>query len=234
MSNHSDTPHSRVLPLWSFRAGRRANLEISTRADVEHSLMARVVDDPHLRAKLSSAPKDVLRGEFGVELPDKLEIVVLEESSARTFLIIPENPAAPAADHESLQSVAATVLAGRTPWWLSEEQAVELVVRVWEDCQLAQTIEQEPAAALEALDITAPLGVEVVIWRERPTQIFLVLPLIPPEPSLRIDETWWKAANTGRRVKIAASLAPTQPDPICLRAACTSPVCFCTFSGSTA
>jgi hypothetical protein len=236
MDSHKEAPFASSLPLWSFRPSRDATIDVLTRADLEHALITRVVDDPSFRARLIAAPKEVLRAEYGVDIPNEFKVEVLEESSARTYLILPANPTGVAAnqpDGPGLRSVAATVLGGRTPWWLEEDQAVDLVVRAWSDPQLAEEIEQDPAALLGRLDIVPPLAVEVIVKREDREMLYLVLPLLSAQNPLQVDEAWWKAANTGRRVKIAASLAATRPDLICTRAACTSFFCFCTFTGST-
>ena len=49
-------------------------------------------DDPAFKASLLADPKAAIKQAFGVDLPDELELVAVEETASRLYLVIPPNP----------------------------------------------------------------------------------------------------------------------------------------------
>lgn len=49
-------------------------------------------EDPAFKASLLADPKSAIQQAFGVSLPADLELVAVEETPARYYLVIPPNP----------------------------------------------------------------------------------------------------------------------------------------------
>jgi nitrile hydratase alpha subunit len=66
---------------------------VSSRNDVERLLAAKAAKDQRFRDELVRDPKKVVSREFNlVNLPDDLEINVLEETPRRVYLVLPPSP----------------------------------------------------------------------------------------------------------------------------------------------
>jgi hypothetical protein len=59
------------------------------RAELERRIVGRALEDSEFRALLLASPREAVAGELGVELPDQLEIVVVEEHTNRLAIVIP-------------------------------------------------------------------------------------------------------------------------------------------------
>jgi hypothetical protein len=77
----------------------------ATREEKLAPLVAKAWQDEVYRKELIANPKGVLQKEFGVELPEGLEIEVLEESPKKLFIVIPAKPTDELTD-EQLEGVA--------------------------------------------------------------------------------------------------------------------------------
>ncbi|MBW5446128.1 NHLP leader peptide family natural product precursor [Cohnella sp. CFH 77786] len=49
--------------------------------------------DPEFKAKLMADPRSALQASFGITLPAEIEILPVEETLSRYYLVIPPNPA---------------------------------------------------------------------------------------------------------------------------------------------
>ena len=59
------------------------------RVEAENKLSEKATQDADFKAKLISDPKAVIAEETGTQLPDNLEITVLEESANQYYLVLP-------------------------------------------------------------------------------------------------------------------------------------------------
>jgi hypothetical protein len=62
------------------------------RQDLEAQLIERAWQDEAFRQELLCNPKAVIEGELDKELPENLQITVLEETSNLIYLVLPANP----------------------------------------------------------------------------------------------------------------------------------------------
>lgn len=65
---------------------------MSARFEVENKLIHRAWEDKVFKQELLSNPKAVFARELGEELPNTLEIEVLQETENKVYLVIPNNP----------------------------------------------------------------------------------------------------------------------------------------------
>jgi hypothetical protein len=64
--------------------------EASTeRQALESRLVTRALVEPGFRERLLAAPREAVAEELGIELPDALEIAVVEESPSRLAIVLP-------------------------------------------------------------------------------------------------------------------------------------------------
>lgn len=78
--------------------------------NVREKIIAKAWKDAEFRRSLISAPELTLSKEFGIDLPQGIEIKVVEESSSTTYFVIPPCPATKAEGDVStadLEAVAA-------------------------------------------------------------------------------------------------------------------------------
>jgi len=62
-----------------------------TRRDYEAKLVARAWADDDFRARLKADPHAVVAEETGVEVPESVQIEILEETPEQAYLVIPVN-----------------------------------------------------------------------------------------------------------------------------------------------
>ncbi len=75
------------------------------RMEAEAKLIAKAWDDEEFRRALTEDPKGTISNEFGVELPDEMEIEVVEETPRKRYLVLPQPMAGDLSDDE-LENVA--------------------------------------------------------------------------------------------------------------------------------
>jgi hypothetical protein len=78
------------------------------RTEMQAQLIERASRDPAFRQELLANPKAVIERESGVQIPDSMEIRVLEETPSTAYLVLPAVPVRagqPLADQE-LEDVA--------------------------------------------------------------------------------------------------------------------------------
>lgn len=86
---------------------------LSQRAKLEHNLIERAWEDETFKQELINNPKAVINRESKLQLPEELEVEVLQETVNKVYLVIPENSAQLAAEaqlsEEDLERVAGGV-----------------------------------------------------------------------------------------------------------------------------
>ncbi len=59
------------------------------RAELERRIVSRALRDPEFRARLVANPREAVAEELGVDLPERLEVVVVEERPDRIAIVLP-------------------------------------------------------------------------------------------------------------------------------------------------
>jgi hypothetical protein len=77
-----------------------------TRETVEMEIAAKAWQDEEFLERLRADPKAVIAEEYGVEVPDTVEIKVIEESAHELYIRIPPNPNDLELTDEQLEAVA--------------------------------------------------------------------------------------------------------------------------------
>ena len=65
--------------------------EFQTRRELEANLIAKIWQDEAFKQQLMSNPKSAIT-EVGISLPENIEIEVIEETSNKFYLVIPQPP----------------------------------------------------------------------------------------------------------------------------------------------
>ena len=63
----------------------------SSRRDLEAKIVARAWADEGFRERLKTDPRGAVAEETGIEVPDAIQIEVLEETAEKAYLVIPVN-----------------------------------------------------------------------------------------------------------------------------------------------
>ena len=85
-----------------------------TRETIEMEIAGKAWQDEEFMEALRTDPKAVIAKEYGVELPDNVELKVVEESPTELYIRIPTNPADLELSDDELESVAGGTLFGPT------------------------------------------------------------------------------------------------------------------------
>lgn len=82
-----------------------------TRQDIEAHMIAQAWKDDAYKQKLLSNPKAAIGQEFGVQLPDEVNVHVMEEDSTNLYFVLPARPNLSNAElsDEQLETVAGGV-----------------------------------------------------------------------------------------------------------------------------
>ncbi|WP_428101155.1 NHLP leader peptide family RiPP precursor [Candidatus Rariloculus sp.] len=72
--------------------------------EMRRHLTEKAVEDGEFRKQLVSDPRSVIQQEFGIEVPDNINIIVHESDMTNLHLAL---PAGPDLDEEQLESIAA-------------------------------------------------------------------------------------------------------------------------------
>ncbi|AJY74099.1 NHLP leader peptide family RiPP precursor [Paenibacillus beijingensis] len=63
----------------------------------KQELLSQIIEkawsDPDFKEQLLKDPKNSLKAEFGIEIPDHISVTAVEEDSSNFYLVIPPNPA---------------------------------------------------------------------------------------------------------------------------------------------
>lgn len=85
---------------------------MNTRFDFERKLIERAWEDEAFKQELLSNPKAVYARESGQEIPKDLEIEVVQETSNKAYLVLPNNPESVITAEEELSDEALEAVAG--------------------------------------------------------------------------------------------------------------------------
>ncbi|MBN1219835.1 MAG: NHLP leader peptide family RiPP precursor [Anaerolineae bacterium] len=77
-----------------------------TREGVETELAVKAWNDPAFMQELKADPKAVLAKEYGVQIPDSVDVKVIEETPTSLYLRLPPNPSDLELSDEQLELVA--------------------------------------------------------------------------------------------------------------------------------
>jgi hypothetical protein len=126
--------------------------------------------DESFKERLLTDPKSAIEEEFDVELPDDLQVTVLEEAPDTLFLLLPGKGCSVSADHGN----------GSRERALSSERDLraELSGKANQDGAFRQELLADPRRAIEKeLGIPLPEHLRVTVAEETPTRHFLLLPI---------------------------------------------------------
>lgn len=135
--------------------------------------VAEVVDrasfDPAFRRQLLGAPAATLQG-AGIEVPDGLEVRVVENTDRVRHIVLPRQPEGVSFDED-----AATPAGGDS----TEEKVhahAHLVVDTWKDADLRARFLENPAAVLAERGVTVPDAAELRVLQADDRVVYLTLP----------------------------------------------------------
>ncbi|HEX6042086.1 NHLP leader peptide family RiPP precursor [Longimicrobium sp.] len=165
-------------PLWTAQLAPGGSLMVRTRARLEHEVIIRALRDAAFRHELVANPKPLIEAELGYELPDTLEIEVLEESAVVRYLVIPHNLVA---DHHqgrlNLHQAADWVMDGRRMPLLDVAQASDLLIQAWTDEGFRAQILSEPKVVLQHLyGVEVEPGAVLQARFETAERLYIVIP----------------------------------------------------------
>jgi hypothetical protein len=87
---------------------------LNSRSELEHSLIAKAWEDETFRQEFINDPKTAYKQETGQELPEDIQIEVIQETPRTIKMVLPKKPAALFAEEElteeALESVAGGIL----------------------------------------------------------------------------------------------------------------------------
>jgi hypothetical protein len=84
MTKAGATPSNRELKLYEE--------ELKSRFGVESALIAKAWTDENFKQELLNDPKTAIAQTFQIEIPDNIEVRVLEEATTTFYLVIPAKP----------------------------------------------------------------------------------------------------------------------------------------------
>lgn len=186
MNNQQENPKDLKagLPLWSYQLQRDSKLAIKTRKDLEAHLITRSFEDERFKQELLANPKVVVEKELGTELPESLEIKVIEETETVLYIVIPKNPYEEVAQSElkaylglTLDEVARWVYEQQANVLLEETSSVAVITKSWTDQAFKQDLLANPKAVIEKeFAKNIPEGLEIQVLEETTNILYLILP----------------------------------------------------------
>ena len=87
---------------------------VKTRQQVEAQLIDRAMKDETFRQELLRDPKSVVARELGIQLPEHIDVQVLQESPSTVYLVLP--PSVQSAGAELSDTELAAVVGGDDIW----------------------------------------------------------------------------------------------------------------------
>jgi peroxiredoxin len=66
---------------------------VSATLSLKDQVIQKAWEDAEFKAKLIADPKAAVKEAFGVDVPDEIEVEVVEENANKYYLVIPQNPA---------------------------------------------------------------------------------------------------------------------------------------------
>jgi hypothetical protein len=86
-----------------------AEEKVKGREEALAPVIAKAWKDDKFKKDLLSNPKAVISEEFGVQIPDNVNVKVLEENANNLYIILPEKPVTSELSDEQLEAVAGGV-----------------------------------------------------------------------------------------------------------------------------
>ncbi|OME68763.1 NHLP leader peptide family natural product precursor [Paenibacillus sp. FSL A5-0031] len=65
---------------------------MSKEQSLRDQIIQKAWEDPEFKKQLIANPKEAVKEAFGIEIPDTIEVEVVEESENKVSLVIPQNP----------------------------------------------------------------------------------------------------------------------------------------------
>jgi hypothetical protein len=122
-------------------------------------LVTRAAIDPTFKQELLNNPKAVLAKEAGVNIPDKVDLTVLEESANTFYLIIPKDVDSPTSVEQD-----------------TKDPILTLIARASQDEALKQELLKNPKAVIQQeTGITIPEDSQVQVLEQTDTKDYMVL-----------------------------------------------------------
>jgi hypothetical protein len=179
---------TRELPLWSFEFKSASRLEILSRRDIEQKLIKRAWQDDIFKHALLENSKATLEEFFSIQLPETLELRVLEETERSVYLVLPHNPYSLTSETE-LEKALGMDLEDVAGWMLEQQKGlmpedlhnnVLLVAKAWRDKDFKNRLLAEPKATLmQELDLEFQKDVRVTVLEESENQVYIIIPFLP-------------------------------------------------------
>ena len=85
---------------------------LNGRSELEHSLIARAWEDESFRQELIENPKAAYKQETGHDLPEGIQIEVIQETSGTIKMVLPKKPSSLYAEGELTEEALETVAGG--------------------------------------------------------------------------------------------------------------------------
>ena len=97
----------------------QASADGGERAEMERRIVQRSMEDEELRQRLLDDPKAAVEQELGTQLPEDVEVRVVQESAQSIYLVLPFTPAV--GEGEELSDEQLEAVAGGSNTWLSTD-----------------------------------------------------------------------------------------------------------------
>ncbi|WP_063847553.1 NHLP leader peptide family RiPP precursor [Bacillus sp. FJAT-28004] len=65
---------------------------MSNEQPLKDQIIQKAWEDAEFKKQLIANPKEAVKEAFGIEVPDTIEVEVVEESANKFYLVLPENP----------------------------------------------------------------------------------------------------------------------------------------------
>ena len=186
MNNFDEKPKEMTsnLPLWSFQFQPNSSLALKTRKDLEIHLITRALKDENFKRELLGNPKQVINKELGAELPEELEIHVLEEAENTIYMVLPRNPYGEISEEDlkdslglNYEDVAQWVLEQGASSFLDEESSVLLLSKIWRQCSFKEELLRNPKAIVEKeLSVTLGVDAKLQVFEETDQSLYTIIP----------------------------------------------------------
>ncbi|WP_424768040.1 NHLP leader peptide family RiPP precursor [Paenibacillus sp. sgz302251] len=69
-------------------------INLSAEKSLKDQIIQKAWEDAAFKQQLLVNPKAAVKEAFGIEVPDTIDVEVVEETASKLYLVIPQNPAA--------------------------------------------------------------------------------------------------------------------------------------------
>jgi len=183
-----------TLPLWSYRFQAGSQVKILTRKELETHLITRALKDNDFKLKLKSDPKNILTNEFSVELPDNINLSVIEERENEYTFVLPYNPYEELSEDElkdsmgiSYEDVATWVIENQSTTLLDEDDNIKVVVNAWRSKAFKSELFENTKQLIErTINKVFPSTMTFHTKEETPDSLYITIPNL--EDTFDLDE----------------------------------------------